>query len=195
MTCSKNEASVSVAAGFLRRGKICILPTDTVYGFSGIAEWSGEQKFCTDEKIRSIKGRAEEKPLIQLVCDPDEIAQYASCEIPPALKRKWPGALTVIVPVKAGIPFAKKCPSVAFRCPGDSWLRAVIRECGAPVYSTSVNRSGSPALGTLYEIEREFGAEVDLIVDGGCASGSLPSTLVQLRDSGWTVLRQGAVSV
>lgn len=195
MTCSKNSSSVSVAAGFLRSGKICILPTDTVYGFSGIAEWSECPKFSTDRKISAIKGRAEEKPLIQLVSAPEEIALYSSCEIPSELKSRWPGALTVIVPVKGTMARAKEQPSVAFRCPGDEWLRNVIRECGSPVYSTSVNRSGFPVLETFSEIEREFGAEADLIVNDGDKKGSVPSTLVLLEDGGWKILRQGAVSV
>ena len=50
-----DESSIKICAEFLKNEKILILPTDTVYGFSGIV---GK----TDEKIRKIKGRAENKP-------------------------------------------------------------------------------------------------------------------------------------
>ena len=55
MICNKNEESARIAADFLKCGKICVLPTDTVYGFSGIAENSLQAKFGTDAKIRKIK--------------------------------------------------------------------------------------------------------------------------------------------
>lgn len=193
MICNKNEESARIAADFLKCGKICVLPTDTVYGFSGIAENSLQEKFGTDEKIRKIKGREEKKPFIQLVSSPDEISKYSDFKIPEQLAQKWPGALTVIVPLK--FPFSEKNATVAFRCPGDLWLRNVIAECGFPIYSTSVNRSGSPVLDSVCKIEKEFSNEVDLIVDDGDKKGSLPSTIVLLKNGGWKVLRQGSVIV
>ena len=36
---------------------------------------------------------------------------------------------------------------------------------------------------------------VDLIVDDGDKKGSLPSTIVLLKNDGWKVLRQGSVIV
>lgn len=193
MICSKTENSAHIAADFLKRGKICVLPTDTVYGFSGIAENSLQAKFDTDVKIRKIKGRKEKKPFIQLVSSPDEILKYSDVKIPEHLALKWPGALTVIVPLK--YPFSEKNATAAFRCPGDLWLRNVIAECGFPVYSTSVNRSGCPVLDSPLGIEKEFGAEVDLIIDDGDKKGLLPSTIVLLENGGWKVLRQGSVTV
>ena len=87
MICNKNENSAHIAADFLKRGKICVLPTDTVYGFSGIAENSLQSKFDTDAKIRKIKGREEKKPFIQLVSSPDEISKYSDFKIPKPLRK------------------------------------------------------------------------------------------------------------
>ncbi len=93
------------------------------------------------------------------------------------------------------VPIGEKCPTVAFRCPGDEWLRTVIERCGAPLYSTSVNRSGSPVLETFDEIKAEFEEEADVIVDDGDKKGSLPSTLILLEEDGFKILRQGAVKI
>ncbi len=58
MIYSKHDLnSIETTSSLLKQGKVLILPTDTVYGFSGIV---GK----TDEKIRSIKGRSETKPFI-----------------------------------------------------------------------------------------------------------------------------------
>ena len=43
--------------------------------------------------------------------------------------------------------------------------------------------------------KKEFSNEVDLIVDDGDKKGSLPSTIVLLKNGGWKVLRQGSVIV
>lgn len=183
----------------LAQGGVVIIPTDTVYGFSGIVnEYEPSQangKTATDVRIRAIKGRSETKPLIQLISKPEDIRKYTDDEIPQSLLDKWPGALTIIVHLKKDLPLAATLPTVAFRCPGDKWLRQIIESLGKPIYSTSVNRSGQPVLDTSKAIIEEFGAEVDAIVDDGDKKGALPSTLVSIEDGQIKVLRQGSVQI
>lgn len=195
MTCLKSSESVEKTVEILLSGGIAIIPTDTVYGFSGIVDLKGSPEYSTDKKIRSIKGREESKPLIQLIADPEDIKKYTTINIPEKLLELWPGPLTIIVPVKDDSPLAGDYSTVAFRCPGDLWLREIIRKCNAPLFSTSVNRSGSPVLETFSEIKSEFEKEVDILVDDGDKKGSLPSTIVLVEENGFKVLRQGAVTV
>lgn len=184
MICSKSEKdSIQKCAELLRQEKVLVLPTDTVYGFSGII---GK----TAAEIRRIKGREETKPFIVLISSPEELSSVSDDSIPEKLKCFWPGPLTVIVSDKNN-----PGSTVAVRCPGDEWLRKVIRLCGSPVYSTSVNRSGSPVLGKVSEILAEFEDEVALVVDAGDAKSSVPSTIVKLEKDGWSVIRQGAVKL
>lgn len=167
---------------------IVIIPTDTVYGFSGIVP-------ASENMLRAIKGRDEHKPFIQLIAEPSDIYQYTNVKIPQALFELWPGAVTIIVPVY-GTPSSEV--TVGFRCPGDSWLRTVIRRCGMPLYSTSVNRSGFPLLSDISVMEAEFGKEVELIVDGGdcILADALPSTIVSVSSTEkCTIIRQGSVTV
>lgn len=194
MICSKSD-DIEKIVEILKNGGTSIVPTDTVYGFSGVVDLKDRKSFKTDDRIRKIKGREESKPLIQLIANPEDIYSYTDFPIPEKIMRLWPGALTVIVPVKINSPLKDYCPTVAFRCPGDEWLRRVIDGCGAPLYSTSVNRSGSPVLETFYEIRKEFETEVDILVDDGDKKGSLPSTLVMLEDKEIKVLRQGSVRI
>ena len=179
---SKSDpASATRTAQVLKAGGIVIIPTDTVYGFSGIV---GQ----TQEKIRAIKGRAETKPFIQLIATPQELANYTDDHVPDELLQKWPGALTIIVNDKRG-------GTTAFRCPGDSWLRSIIAQCGSPIYSTSVNRSGHPVLDTEHQIITEFAPQVSLIVTDGNKKGALPSTIVSVTTGQIQILRQGEVKV
>ncbi len=193
MICRKcDRESVQIAVDYIRRGKIAVLPTDTVYGFSGIVD-GRLFSYNTDQKIREIKGREENKPLIQLIASPEDLKKYTRDVVPDSLLSKWPGPLTIIVHT-----YAKngEVNTTAFRCPGDEWLRNVIAGCGAPVYSTSVNRSGSPVLDNIQQIKEEFGSSVSLIVDDGDKKGGIPSTIVKIEEDGSVnVVRQGAVTV
>ncbi|MCQ2575483.1 MAG: threonylcarbamoyl-AMP synthase [Treponema sp.] len=191
MICHKSDNnSINLCTEYLKNGKILILPTDTVYGFSGIVSENTD----TDSKIRLIKGREESKPMIQLISSPEELKKYTDDEIPVSLLSYWPGPLTIIVKDKR-FSTAEKEITTAFRCPGDGWLREIIKNCEAPVYSTSVNRSGYPVLTTEKEIIDEFSSEVDLIVLNGDTGDSLPSTIVKVEKGEVKVLRQGAITL
>lgn len=192
MICLKSDIdSVQKCVSALKNGKIVIIPTDTVYGFSGIVDSTHD----TDGLIRKIKGREKYKPFIQLIASPDDIYKYTDDVIPQNLLNYWPGPLTIIVN-KKGESFNSECPeTVAFRCPGDEWLRKIIKECDAPIYSTSVNRSGQPILETEDDILKEFNLDVDLIVKDGDRKNSLPSTIVKTTKNGFEVIRKGAVEL
>ena len=182
MTCRKSDnGSAELCARLLKEEKIIILPTDTVYGFSGIID-------KTAEKIRRIKGRAEDKSFIILIAKPEDLRLLTPVTLPQKLLDYWPGALTVIVPTADGK------STVAVRCPGDEWLRTVIALTGTPIYSTSVNHSGMPVLDTVTEITRAFEAAVSLIIDDGDKNNAVPSTIVQY-DGTLRLVRQGGVDV
>jgi L-threonylcarbamoyladenylate synthase len=184
---SQDRDSEKIVADCIRGGGVCIIPTDTVYGFSGIVPTS-------QARIQAIKGRSEGKPFIQLIAEPEELYNYTNLVIPSTLFSLWPGAVTVIVPVKESVGQG----TIAFRCPGDSWLRKVISLVGSPIYSTSVNRSGEPVLGTVSSIYEEFSGEVELIVKGdeGIVAPTKPSTLVELLpNTKCKILRQGSVTI
>lgn len=195
MIIKKNDfASLEIAKNVLKKGGIVILPTDTVYGFSGLVDSSNFFQ-QTDDIINLIKKSPENKPLIQLIAKPEDIKKYTDEKIPENILKKWPGALTVIVKIKTNAPKYENLPSVAFRCPGDEWLRNLIEECESPIYSTSVNRSGNPVLDEISAIQNEFSNEVDLIIDDGDKKNALPSTLISLENGKIKILRQGSVKI
>lgn len=187
--------SAEKAAEILSLGKIAILPTDTVYGFSGIVDLKGKEKKSCDSIIRKIKGRDEGKPFVELLSAPEEIYRYTDDTLPPELLKLWPGPLTLIVNLKKDSPLDTELKTVAFRCPGDEWIRHVIALSGSPIYSSSVNRSGLPVIGKISEIKREFEKEVSIIVDDDDREGALPSTIISVADGKLHLIRQGTLTV
>lgn len=186
MKCLKSDFdSIKKCADSLKNAQVVIIPTDTVYGFSAIVDDGSKTK----EKIQKIKGRGDEKPFIQLISSPEDIKKYTDDEIPSNLLDYWPGPLTIIVNDK------RINSTTAFRCPADEWLRKIIKECNAPIYSTSVNRSGNPILETENEILAEFNDEVDLFVLDGDKINALPSTIVSVCDGNFKIIRQGCLKI
>lgn len=178
MIIEKNTPySAETAAHFLSSGKLVILPTDTIYGFSAIVPAGASS-------IIRAKGRDEGKPFIQLLATPDDVGRYSSTMIDKRLLALWPGPVTIIARVKSG-------GTTAFRCPGDVWLRNVITLCGGPIYSTSVNRAGEPALGVFDRIVAEFSDIADLIVNAGDLTSGKASTIVDASDPVARIIRQG----
>jgi L-threonylcarbamoyladenylate synthase len=182
MLVKKNDPETDIRTSeILVSGGVIVMPTDTIYGFSGLVP-------ASEKKIHTIKGRDEGKPFIQLIAAPEDLSRYTDDLVNPGLLAYWPGPITIIVRAKSG-------GTVAFRCPGDEWVRSVIRRCGAPVYSTSVNRAGEPALKKIGEITNVFGDLVDLVVDDGDHTEGLPSTLVDATGPVYKIIRQGALTI
>jgi len=182
MVVSRNlPDSADRAAHALREKKLIIIPTDTIYGFSGIVPDS-------NDLIIRAKGRDEGKPFIQLIAEPSDLMRFTEDRINPDLLSLWPGAVTIIVRHKTG-------GTTAFRCPGDVWLREVLAKTGSPVYSTSVNRAGEPALRRIADIISAFGTVADLIVDDGDHETSSASTIIDTTGAQYRIIRQGAVTI
>ena len=166
-------------AELLAAGGVAIMPCDTIYGIVGPAP-------ASEARLRELKGRGE-KSFLQLIAGPDWLARFGQLRLPESLAAYWPGPLTLIFPAGQD--------SVALRVPADPRLRALLERLDRPLYSTSVNRSGQPALWRIADIVEQFEAVVDLVVDAGDLPGRLPSTIVDVSQRPFRVLRQGALSI
>lgn len=175
---SKN--SVDNVCNALLTKKVVLIPTDTVYGFSGIVP-------DTDKSIRQIKGREETKPFIQLIPDISCLSNITNDIIPDSVLKYWPGPLTIIVNDKVN------GGTVALRCPNDEWLLSVLKEINMPIYSTSANRSHKEASGIIQELINEFENEVSIIVDDGDKLETRPSTIIKIEGNSYTIIRQGCL--
>ena len=174
----------------LRRRGIVVMRSDTVYGLHGVAP-------ATGARLTALKGRPDGKPLLVLLADGRSAETITGTAPPAALAGLWPGPLTIVLPVAepAPTPVAAGARSLAVRVPADPALRAIIAAVGAPLYSTSANRTGEPPLGDPAALRAAFGSSVELIVDEGPVAAAVPSTIVDVTVSPPRVLRAGAVAV
>jgi len=83
---------------------------------------------------------------------------------------------------------------VALRWPGSAVVGALIEQLGAPVTGTSANISGHPSCSNADDLMMQLGDRLPLILDSGETGALLSSTIVDLSDGGWHLIREGLVS-
>ncbi len=186
--------TLGIAADLLRRGELVAFPTDTVYGLGAHSRLPR-----AIEQIYIVKGRREEKGIPLLLADLDSLSEVviAVPEVARRLARAfWPGGLTLILSKKPTVPTAvSRDPTVAVRIPNHPLTLALIRKVGAPLATSSANRSGEPSLTTAQDVWAVFDGQVAAIIDGGETPGGIASTIVDCTVQPPKILRVGAIPV
>ena len=176
----------------LRLGGVVAFPTDTVYGIGALA-FNGKAV----QSMYTAKDRPLEKAIPVLIGEMDDLEQVAM-DIPRKAHllalRFWPGALTILLPKKPGLPEAVSAtPFVGVRVPDHDIARALLRAAG-PMAVTSANISGQASPTTAEEVFAQLGGRIELIIDGGKTPGGVPSTLVDCSGDEIRVLREGPIT-
>jgi L-threonylcarbamoyladenylate synthase len=167
-------------------------PTETFYGL-GVNPFDERAL----ERLRVLKGRVEKA--ISMLIEGDEMLARLCAEIPPVaaelMRRHWPGALTIAMPARAGLPAALVADGcVAVRRSPHPIARALVTRFGGPVTTTSANRAGEPPATTAAAVAAALGRGCHLL-DGGPTAGGAPSTLVRVRGAEVEMIRRGAVEL
>lgn len=181
----------------LAAGGIVAYPTETVYGL-GVDARSPKAVAA----LLALKGRDGGRGISVLVSGLDMAAPLLA-EAPPEAARAlaarfWPGPLTIVLPASPTVATALLGPSggVGLRCSSDAWASALVERLGAPLTSTSANRSGQPPARSAMEARAALGSDAAsvFVLDGGTRPDSEVSTVVEFSKGHATVLRVGAVS-
>ncbi len=181
-----NEAAAIRQAGkFLREGKLVAFPTETVYGLGVHLE-----NIEAVERLYEVKGRPKEKELTLAIAHPSDLGKYG-IRLSPSAKRLadrfWPGPLTLILR-------NSKKEKVGVRMPGHPVAQRVITEAVVPIGLPSANPSGKNPPRSAEEVLHYFDGMIDLVLDGGETTFGVSSTVVDMGDAAWTILREGVIS-
>lgn len=185
--------TIRYAAGWLNRGSVIAVPTDTLYALA-----ADPVNLAAVEEIFRVKGRPEHRALPILI-NSLIYAQVLAKDLPDNFYRLaqacWPGPLTIVVDASNRLPLkvTGHTGRVALRWPKHKIVNDLIAELGVPLTGTSANLSGCPTCESGDEVFRQLGDRIPMILDGGGTTGTLPSTIVELRGDHWCIGRQGAV--
>ena len=188
------QRQVDRGISILKQGGIVAFPTDTVYGLG-----AGANLHQAVERIYQVKGRPRNMALPLLLAHISQISEVAE-SVPPIvwlLVRKFmPGALTIVLHKSSSVLdiVTGGGATVAVRVPAHPIPIALADGLGMPIVGTSANLSGKPSDLTSGEVYAQFGAKIDLIIDGGRCPGGRESTVVDVTGERPVVLREGAIS-
>lgn len=188
-----NPKDIRFLAEELRKGKVIIYPTDTIYGIG-----CDINNTKAVERVARIKNINLKKDHLSFICyDLSHISDYTkniSNNIFKMLKRNLPGAFTFILDANSNVPklFKSNKKTVGIRIPDNNIIRDIVNELGHPILSTSVidddeiiEYTTDPEL--IYE---KYGNLVDIVIDGGYGDNS-PSTIVNCTDGDIEIVREG----
>lgn len=193
----KNFKKIIIEAkNLIKRGRVIICPTDTVYGL--IADATNKKAI---ERVFRIKKRERKKPIPVFVKDIEMAKKFAHINKNQErfLNSVWPGKITVVFKRKKS-----KLPNILFgeektiglRIPKYKLINKLSAKLNFPLTGTSANISGKPASTKIKEIINQFKTrkiKSDLILDDGNLPPSLPSTVIDLTSKKIKILRKGEI--
>jgi L-threonylcarbamoyladenylate synthase len=187
-----NPSTLQIAQQVLDNGGLIAFPTDTVYGVAaGIKNANGIDRLY-DAKLRDLT-----KAIPILVSSQDQLNRVSQ-NLPDSAAqlagKLWPGALTLVVPIRPGLP-ANISPTstIGVRMPDYPFTLALLN-CTGPLATTSANLSGGANTTTAEAVAEQLSGRIELILDGGKTPGGVPSTVVDCTVAPPRILRQGAIS-
>ncbi len=199
------QVSLDALVTAARAGQLVGFPTDTVPALAA--------RPASADLIYGAKQRSLQKSLILMADAPEQIWPYiqgspaAFLDWQAIAARYWPGALTLVLPASDRVPVVmnRQTPDyIGVRVPDCAIAQEILARTG-PLATTSINRSGQPALEMVTAIVAEFPdlpvlAESDWPIQLNPQTDGLeravdrkPSTVVKWEDGQWSILRQGTI--
>lgn len=179
-------AGVSAAAAAARRGRVVLLPTESMYALltdafsaAGVAA------------VRALKGRSEQAALPVAVSSLSMLRGVGERLTPAGqhlVQAFWPGPLTIV---------CRQQPSLAWAA-GGTGRALTVRMPLHPLALDVIAAVGpSVLIGADSPHDRDPSADaagIDVVLDAGSVPDATPSTVVDVRTDPPVLLREGALS-
>ena len=194
--------NIAQAVTALASGKLCAIPTETVYGLAANA---------LDEtavaRVFEAKERPADHPLIVHVATAADVTDWIT-ELPQwavdLTNAVWPGPLTIVGPRTslASDSVTGSQDTVAVRVPSHPIAQELLSELKNQgvkgLVAPSANRFGHVSPTSAAHVSADLGeylnAHGDLILDGGDCQVGVESTIVLATGSAPVILRPGAIT-
>ena len=195
-----NDIAQTVAA--LASGKLCAIPTETVYGLAANA-----LDKTAVARVFAAKERPADHPLIVHVASASDVSEWIT-KLPQwaidLTNAVWPGPLTIVGPrtALASNSVTGNQDTVAVRVPSHPLAQELLQQLKANgvkgLVAPSANRFGHVSPTSATHVSTDLGeyldAHGDLILDGGDCQVGVESTIVLATGSQPVILRPGAVT-
>src|SRR3989338_6173736 len=178
----RGERFAKKAVSALKKGKVLVCPTDTVYGL--IADAANKRAL---RKVFQIKQRSPNKPLPLFVRNIDMAKKLA--KVRPLqerfLKKAWPGKVTAVLE-------SKTKGTIGLRIPKHPFIQNLLQIFPRPVTGTSANIAGKEPTRSIEEVVSQFAKrkhKPDIVIDAGTLPFSKHSKVVDITGKEKKTLR------
>jgi len=170
---------INKAVSILEKGGVIVYPSDTVYGLAVDAT-----NDAAIERLVSLKGRRPDQKFSYNFADIEMIEKFIELKDDQReiLKKYLPGPFTFIL-----------TSEVSVRIPQNTIITDITRAFGKPTTATSANLTGMPPIISIKSLDAKIYLNSDLIIEDTEFSGAKPSTVVDISQKPYKVIREGDV--
>jgi len=186
------QRNIDKVTEILSKGGIIIYPTDTIYGLGcDIYNHDAVVRICRIKNINPAKAQ------FSFIChDLSDMSQFTKSISTPLyrmLKSNLPGPYTFILPASKQVPkiLKTKKNTVGLHIPDNNIARAIVKNLGRPILSTSLPGDMVEEYTDPGTIDHKFSKLVDIVVDGG-PGNLVPSTVIDCTGASPVLVRAGA---
>jgi len=190
-----DQVTIRIAADIIKSGGLVAFPTETVYGLG--ADALNPEAVA---KIFEAKNRPLNDPLIVHIADIQDLLRLSNEVYKITLDLVdafWPGPLTLVLKKSQTVPsiVTAGLETVAVRMPDHPVALSLIRESQTPIAAPSANLFGRPSPTTAQHVLDDLNGRVDLILDAGKTNVGVESTILDLTQTPFRILRPGGVNL
>lgn len=186
---------IQKAAKIIKDGGIVIFPTDTAFGIGCRIDDADAVK-----RLFALRRRSETKATPVLASSLQMLEPYIKPVdtevIEKLIKPYWPGGLTIVLQCYADkIPaMVRKDDTLGVRVPNHLTTLKLIDAVSVPIIGTSANFPQQPTPYHFDDLDQELVQLVDYVIPGETFTKEA-STVIDVTQKPWKILRQGAVTV
>ena len=187
------STGLDLARNAVARGELAVALTDAMYGI--FADMQRPDAVAAMLQARHSKEIVAPSIFVGSVSDLDVLADGISDAARALAATFWPGGLTLICRSRSTL--EPKCVGsderIAIRMPRNDVALELLNSIG-PMAVSAAHRVGMTPPGTIEEAISQLGSTISVYLDGGTATSSLRSTIVDVTGKKPRLLRRGAVS-
>jgi L-threonylcarbamoyladenylate synthase len=189
-----NPALYDEAAEILRHDGIVIFPGKSSYRLA--------VDVCSATavgKLSQSKRRVQNAPALVFIPRRQALRQIVD-EVPRVAEDLmayfWPGPLTLRFVPGEGLPpkvlktIARATGRIGIRLPVGDIGKHLIEAFGGPLLVSSANRASKAGAQSVAQVRKNFGNVADLLIDAGDLPPAAPSTIVDVFEDGWRMVRE-----
>lgn len=183
---------IEYLADRLLEGHVIGFPSDIMYALA--ADASNPYAI---QRLRQASGKPDDQPLGLLLHSTSQLKHLVNADLDALeelLDQHWPGPLTLIFRAAGTLArHVSTTQTVALRQPADDISLAILSMIGRPLAVTSFNDVQPDSPVDVKRLAERLGGQVSILAHNQTPVQAATTTVIDLTEPGWPIVRQGAI--